>query len=80
MEKETGLQFTSCKKCGTSFLVGVNGKDVRDAKASSGFLAIGNEELKKSTHLPDKVPCKKCGNMCKVETATANSEPWWNKR
>ena len=73
VKRLTHLQFTHCQRCGADYLVGINGKDIRDAKTSGGkfqeipFMAIGNEEIEKAAKLPKEVPCKKCGNLCKVE-------------
>ena len=66
------LQFTSCKNCDTDYLVGIDGKDIRNIEMATGvplLSVIGNEEKDKATQLPDSVPCKKCGNICKVENA-----------
>ncbi len=64
------LQFTTCEKCKTTYLVGINGKDIRKSETSGGknHLAIGNDQLEKAEKLPDEIPCKKCGTICKVET------------
>ena len=46
-----GLLFTTCKSCGKSYLVGVNGKDIREKKFSGGrhegvpFIAFGQDEI-----------------------------------
>ena len=76
----TGMQFTDCENCRKMYLVGVDGKDIRDSKTSGGkignvpYMAIGNEEIEKAKKIPDKVPCKNCGNMCIVFTAKLERE------
>lgn len=45
------IETISCKKCNKSYLVGVEGRDIRNAQKSTGdfqntpFMAIGNDEI-----------------------------------
>jgi len=68
------IQIISCKKCKKDYLMGIDGKDIREAKTSGGrtegvpFMAIGNDEIEKSEELNLKeIECKRCGDLCKVK-------------
>jgi hypothetical protein len=70
-----GLLFTTCKSCGKSYLVGVNGKDVREKKFSGGrtggvpFIAFGQDEIDRiegGINEGDEIRCPGCGEMVKV--------------
>ena len=67
----TKLHFTHCKKCKSDYLVGVDEKDISVSQMSGGemFLTISNDEIEKAPIIKDKIPCKNCGNICKVEEA-----------
>ena len=71
----TGLLLTTCKFCGKSYLVGVNGKDVRKKKFSGGkcegvpFIAFGQDEIDRiegGVSEGDEIPCPGCGKTVKV--------------
>lgn len=65
------LQATHCNKCKKDYLVSIDGKDIRKSKTSGGenYFAIGGDEITKAEKLINKeIPCKHCGNMCKVDT------------
>lgn len=65
------LQIIDCKECKTQYLVGIDGKDIRDANTSGDkfHFSIGDDEIEKSLNLiTEKVPCKNCGTMCKIIT------------
>lgn len=78
-EPKTILQITDCKKCGKQYVVGINGKDIRNSETSGGkagdipFMAIGNDELEKAKYLSELIDCKNCGNICEV--INMRSEP-----
>jgi len=68
------LQITNCKNCGKDYLVGIDGKDIRQSETSGGeydripFMAIGNEEMEEAPILAnDKIPCKNCGILCELK-------------
>jgi len=62
------------KHCGTTWLVGINGKDIR-GWGSGGeldgtpYLAFGNDEIEKAVMLPEESECPTCGELTKIETS-----------
>ena len=69
------LNYTTCKNCKKSYLVGLNGKDIRERKKAGGFtakeavVAIGNEELKTCKEIPEDVECPNCKTICVVKNS-----------
>lgn len=70
------MELQILSHCGKKFLVGINGKDIRNAKTSGSergdpipHMAIGNDEIDDAPTLPDEIRCDICGEMVKVEVA-----------
>jgi hypothetical protein len=72
------LQFVTCTKCNSSYMVGFMNKDVRETKLSGGtveeipYVAIGCDEIKDSPRINagEIIPCPHCGKECVVEDST----------
>lgn len=71
----TELHITKCKKCKAEFLVGVDGKDIKNAETGGDsrnvpFLSIGQGELDNAPELniKNEYPCPTCKNPCKIIT------------
>lgn len=74
------LQFITCVKCKESYLVGMDGKDIRKAQTSGGemddgtpYMAIGNEDIP-DKKIPRTAPCPKCGASCEVTTSEGSAK------
>lgn len=77
--KKTTLQIIECKKCKSSWLVGINRKDIRGIISSrkktklKNYFAIGNNELENCPMLKEKFThCKKCNTLCKIKKIKEN--------
>jgi hypothetical protein len=59
--------------CGKDWLVGIDGRDITDAKTSGGmfagtpFMAIGNEILINAPKVKSPMPCKVCGHPVELK-------------
>jgi len=68
----TTLQFIHCNKCDTSWLVGIDGKDITvNGSGGDNFIAFGNDEIESAPKISKTKPCKKCGKRCKVKSVTS---------
>lgn len=67
------FQFIKCSDCEKTFLVGINGKDIRNAGSSGRdeefgpYRAFGQGEIEAAPKLADELPCPECGKMCTVD-------------
>lgn len=69
------LQAIRCEKCDKSYLVGINGKDIRKAPVTNGklgndsWIGIDHKDTKDVPWIKegDKIPCPTCGVECIVE-------------
>lgn len=66
--------------CGKDWMIGINGKDITSSQTSGGrmgdvpYLAIGNDEIEKAPDIPQKSPCRKCGEMVDVKALVEAGE------
>ena len=74
----TKLAFIHCNKCKKDYLVGIDNKELLNAKPSGGkvgktpFMAIGNDELNRLPLLGEETNCRNCGTCCKVSFVKEN--------
>ena len=56
------LQFTNCGDCNKQYIVGINGKLVKQTEDAdpSAYYSDGEK-------VPKEFPCRGCGKICKVE-------------
>ena len=40
-----------------------------EERKKTPYIGFGNEQLKNAPKVPNKVPCYKCGKLCKVESS-----------
>jgi hypothetical protein len=61
------LQAFTCKICGESFLVGINGRDISQAGGPVGTIgfAVGNDEVEKAPMLG--AMASHCGKLWPIE-------------
>lgn len=75
----TTLCFIHCNKCKKDYLVGIDGKELLNAKTSGGkvsktpFMAIGNDELDRMPKIGSESNCRACGTCCKVKCVKESS-------
>ena len=75
------LHFGHCEKCGNSYLIGIDGKDIRPTKPyESGkvggvpYIALDSESLSQAPPIVDtETECQNCGAICKIKIATEAS-------
>ncbi len=75
------MYYTHCKECGKDYFVGLDGKDMSSTKRSAPgefdgvpYIGFGNEQIEAAPKIPEEMPCKNCGTICKIEIAKAKEE------
>jgi hypothetical protein len=72
------LEFTHCEDCEKTWLVGLNGKDIRKEPRISGevfgtgYIALDNPTLEIAKPVPEEARCPECDKVLKVESSTGD--------